>query len=101
MKNDKKEEHLCTTNGAHTLFVQQVQAVDKENDTALHWAAYKGNVELVSLFLALGLSCKASDNYGQTPLHLASMMGCYEATGPSFKFFFRDDLILDYVRITG
>ena len=35
---------------------------------ALSSAAYKGNVELVRLFLDLGLDVNHSDNYGQTPL---------------------------------
>ena len=48
---------------------------DKEGDSALHWAAYKGNAELVALFSGLGLSLKAQDNFGQAPIHLAALRG--------------------------
>ena len=48
---------------------------DRHDDSALHWAAYKGNVEIVGLLHHLGLPLDDSDGYGQTPLHLASLRG--------------------------
>jgi ankyrin repeat protein len=51
---------------------------DKNGDTALHWAAYKGLVEIVGL---LAYSCpqtlEKDDVFGQTPLHLAALR-CHE-----------------------
>ena len=53
-------------------------AVDGSRDTALHWAAYKGSVEVCGMLLHLlgveGL-LDAQDAFGQSPLHLASLRG--------------------------
>lgn len=47
---------------------------DKNGDTALHWASYKGLVEVVGL---LSYCCpqaiEKEDIFGQTPLHLAAL----------------------------
>jgi len=53
-------------------------AVDSRRDTALHWAAYKGSVEVCGMLLhLLGVEghLDAVDAFGQTPLHLASLRG--------------------------
>lgn len=52
-----------------------VTLVDIDEDSAIHWAAYKGATEIVSVFQYLGLSSDGPDRYGQTPLHLAAMRG--------------------------
>lgn len=44
-------------------------------DSALHWAAYKGNSQTLALLAYLGLPVDAADAYGSTPLHLAAMRG--------------------------
>ena len=53
-------------------------AVDASGDTALHWAAYKGSVEVCGLLLHLLGSVGQLDSvdaFGQAPLHLASLRG--------------------------
>lgn len=51
-------------------------ARDTARDTALHWAAYKGSVEVMGLLVFRHeLSFDMADAFGQTPLHLASLRG--------------------------
>lgn len=53
---------------------------DVNGDTALHWAAYKGFVELLGLLVYfMPHEVDAADNYGQSPLHLAALRGNLEA----------------------
>lgn len=52
-----------------------VRILDKNDDSALHWASYKGNLEIVGLLHHLGLPIEEADSYGQTPLHLAALCG--------------------------
>ena len=53
-----------------------IQAVDTSRDTALHWAAYKGSIEVCGLLAYYReLSFATQDAYGQTPLHLAALRG--------------------------
>ena len=59
----------CVKNGG------DITCVDIDQDSAIHWAAYKGATEIVSVFQHLGLSSDKADSYGQTPLHLAAMRG--------------------------
>ncbi|TMW65714.1 hypothetical protein Poli38472_008356 [Pythium oligandrum] len=59
----------CVKQGA------DINLVDIDQDSAIHWAAYKGATEIVSVFQYLGLSTDAPDRYGQRPLHLAAMRG--------------------------
>lgn len=49
--------------------------LDDCDDSALHWAAYKGNSQTLALLSYLGLPFDAADAYGSTPLHLAAMRG--------------------------
>lgn len=54
----------------------RIQAVDTSKDTALHWAAYKGSIQVCGLLAFYEtLSFTTTDNYGQTPLHLAALRG--------------------------
>lgn len=53
---------------------------DNNGDNALHWAAYKGHVELLGyLSYVMKHSVDNQDNFGQTPVHLASLQGQFEA----------------------
>jgi palmitoyltransferase ZDHHC13/17 len=56
------------------------RAVDQHGDTAMHWAAYKGHSDLVSLYAVGAMSgcdvpINQSDNFGQSALHLAALRG--------------------------
>jgi hypothetical protein len=48
---------------------------DRSGDTALHWSAFKGNVQTTALLRYLGLRASDPDKYGATPLHLAAQGG--------------------------
>ena len=49
---------------------------DNNGDTALHWAAYKGFIELTGLCSYLSpQSIDKEDIYGQKPIHLAALRG--------------------------
>jgi len=52
-----------------------INVLDHCQDSALHWAAYKGNQQTVALLHYLGLPADAQDSYGSTPLHLATSQG--------------------------
>lgn len=57
------------------------KAVDSSRDTALHWAAYKGNVPTCGMLLhMLGVEghLDSQDAFGQSPVHLASLRGNVE-----------------------
>jgi len=49
-----------------------ISLLDDCSDSALHWAAYKGNIHTTALLHYLGLPADAADSYGSTPLHLAA-----------------------------
>jgi len=66
----------------HTILVfslvrskADINLLDDCEDSALHWAAYKGNSQTLALLSYLGLPLDAADAYGSTPLHLAAMRG--------------------------
>ena len=49
-----------------------ISLLDDCQDSALHWACYKGNLQTAALLHYLGLPADAADSYGSTPLHLAA-----------------------------
>ena len=55
-----------------------VNAPQVDGMTALHWAAYHDDLELVELLVGVGADVKALNRYGVTPLSLA----CTNANGP-------------------
>lgn len=50
-------------------------AQSKSRDTALHWAAFRGNLSAVKLLLQCGAPVEAVGDLGNRPLHLASASG--------------------------
>jgi ankyrin repeat protein len=52
-----------------------VKAAQADGATALHWAAYTGDVALASLLLEAGADVKAANRNGSTPLWLAASQG--------------------------
>ena len=65
------------TTAVRTLLEQQVDVNTSEADgtTALHWAAYQGDLEAVQLLLAAGATVDALNRYDVTPLALACSRG--------------------------
>jgi ankyrin repeat protein len=52
-----------------------VNAVQPDATTALHWAADRDAAEIVQLLIRAGANVKASNRYGATPLWLAALNG--------------------------
>jgi ankyrin repeat protein len=52
-----------------------VNAVQPDGTTALHWAVERDAIEIVQLLIRAGASVKATNRYGATPLWLASLNG--------------------------
>jgi ankyrin repeat protein len=63
--------------GARALLKQRadVSATEADGSTALHWAAQRDNLELVTLLIGAGARATASTRYNVTPLYLASLNG--------------------------
>src|ERR1700674_3283891 len=60
-----------------TLLAQKadVNARQPDGDTALHWAAWRDDVELAAMLLRAGANANAANLTGATPLSLASVNG--------------------------
>jgi hypothetical protein len=60
-----------------TLLAQKadVNARQPDGDTALHWAAWRDDVELATLLLRAGANANPANLTGATPLQLASVNG--------------------------
>jgi ankyrin repeat protein len=52
-----------------------VNAVQADGTTALHWAVDRDSVEIVGLLIRAGANVKAANRYGATPLWLAALNG--------------------------
>jgi ankyrin repeat protein len=50
-----------------------LNAVDRDGRTALHWAAAEGRQDAVAELIRMNASVFASDRQGRTPLHLAAL----------------------------
>ena len=64
--------------GAVRALLQQradVNAVDGDGASALHWAVYRDDAELVDLLIAAGAKVDAANDLAITPLYLASVNG--------------------------
>jgi ankyrin repeat protein len=69
MRRDDAEVRRLVQDGA------DVKAVQADGATALHWAAYYGDVSLASLLLDAGADVAAANRNGSTPLWLAAGQG--------------------------
>jgi ankyrin repeat protein len=57
------------------LTVNNVNDVDEDDFTALHFAAFSGRVDCVKLCIKMGANVNARTGWGLTPLHCASLDG--------------------------
>jgi ankyrin repeat protein len=69
MRRDSAEVRRLVQGGA------DVKAAQADGATALHWAAYTGDVSLASLLLEAGADVAAANRNGSTPLWLAASQG--------------------------
>lgn len=54
---------------------EDVNAVDSEGNTPLHWAAQSGYLRMVKYLKNRGANVKARNSSGSTPLHTAACEG--------------------------
>ena len=68
---------VATRRAVRSLLEQQadVNAAQGNGATALHWAAYLTDADSMALLIGAGASVDAQNNYGVTPLGLASRNG--------------------------
>src|SRR5688572_16746440 len=69
MRRNGEEVRRLVQSGA------DVKAVQADGSTALHWAAYHGDVRLALLLLEAGADVAAANRNGSTPLWLAASQG--------------------------
>ncbi|OPY79830.1 MAG: photosystem I assembly protein Ycf3 [Syntrophorhabdus sp. PtaU1.Bin058] len=69
INNNAKEVRVLADKGAN------VNTKDSDAYTALHWAAYYGNIDVVRALIEKGADVNAQNNRKQTPLHLAADKG--------------------------
>ncbi|XP_074596331.1 uncharacterized protein LOC141851486 [Brevipalpus obovatus] len=71
--------HEAVTEGSIDLVEkmpdEEMNSLDNENNTPLHYAAAKGRYEIAVLLLRRGGNVRSKNRYGQTPLHLACHSG--------------------------
>jgi len=60
-----------------SLILKKANVNDAQPDgaTALHWAVYRNNPEMVDVLLRAGANAKATNRTGITPLYMASLYG--------------------------
>lgn len=58
-----------------------VNSTEGDGSTALHWAAYRDNVEIANLLLKAGAKVNAANDLGATPLWAAAQNGSETMTG--------------------
>ena len=58
-----------------------VNAPQNDGSTALHWAVYRGDVEMANLLVRSGANVKAATRSGSTPMWLASINGDAKVLG--------------------
>lgn len=52
-----------------------IEFVDKDKCTALHWAAFSGKSSVLHILLKAGANPNLNNSYGNTPLHIGSFWG--------------------------
>lgn len=72
---DRYKEHAEFL-GMDILDVNQPGSVD---DTMLHIAARKGNIEDIYILISVGANINAIGDLGNTPLHQAAMRGTFDS----------------------
>lgn len=65
------------TAAVRTLIQQKanVNAAQPDGATALHWAVYRDNLEIVDMLLRAGANARVTNRNGITPIHMASLYG--------------------------
>jgi ankyrin repeat protein len=73
-KNDS--QHCVGITSLLLKCAADTNALDKGHATSLHWAAFKGRLEIARILLYHGANANAKNDQGETPLHLVSRGKC-------------------------
>ena len=57
----------------------EVNSKNKHGRTPLHFASWKGHVDIMALLITAVADIDATDHYGATPLHMSAIQGNTEA----------------------
>jgi ankyrin repeat protein len=66
-------------NGSGMFGSANINEVDAENNTPLHWACVRGHIQMVNTLISHGANPNAANDFGDTPMHWASSGGHLEA----------------------
>ena len=75
LEDEAVVEKYCKSGGN----VNVLDTSSHKKSTPLHWAAYTGNTDVISLLINFGAKLDMQETDGRTPLHLAAFEGHEEA----------------------
>jgi ankyrin repeat protein len=77
-RSDAADAAMRGDKAAIRSLIQQkadINAPQPDGATAVHWAVYKNDVEMLDLLIAAGAQVDLKNRHGVTPLHMASLYG--------------------------
>ena len=76
------------------LFQNLLNLQDLDGNTAIHYAAYRGNLDIVNLLIKHGADFKKKNNSGLNVMHMAA-----QGDRPNVLIYFKDKYHMDINQI--